>query len=277
MVSVVVAAHNEGSVVGATLDALIGGTRETLEVVVVVNGSTDDTAVVARSRAGVKVLELAEGSKPLALNVGDAEAVSFPRVYLDADILIPEGGLDAVVATLASGVLAAVPERNLDTTGRPWPVRAYFAISQRLPAFRDGLFGRGMIALSAEGRARFETFPMMVADDLFLDGLFARDEKTLVSQVEVVVGTPHTTQDLIHRLVRVRRGNAAMRKAAAQGIVEARVRRSDRWAWLHVVAGEPKLAFAGIAYLALTLLAAVRARRGPVSDMTWGRNKSTRR
>ena len=56
-------------------------------------------------------------------------------------------------------------------------MRQYFAISSRLPVYRDGLFGRGMIAVSEQGRARFDQFPDLVADDLFLDSQFATAEK----------------------------------------------------------------------------------------------------
>lgn len=278
MVSVIIAAHNEEVVLGTTLDTLIEGSAvDPLEVIVVVNGSTDGSARVARARAGVKVLELEQGSKPLALNAGEAIATSFPRVYLDADILVPAGGLDAVIRSLDRGALAAVPGRRLDTEGRPWLVRAYFAINGRLPVFDEGLFGRGMIALSAEGRSRFGEFPLLVADDLFLDSLYSPQEKAHVTQVEVVVSTPRATRDLLNRLVRVRRGNAAMRQASSVGSVAADVRRSDRWAWLRVVMRKPTLLPASIAYAAITLAAAVRARKGPVAAMAWGRGSSDRR
>jgi hypothetical protein len=43
------------------------------------------------------------------------------------------------------------------------------------------------------------------------------------------------------------------------------------------VAREPRLALNGLAYLAITVVAALRARRGPVSAMAGGRDGSTRR
>jgi glycosyltransferase involved in cell wall biosynthesis len=280
MTSIVIAAHNEEAVLGACLDTLDpGGTDSLLEIIVVANGCVDATASVARTCAGVTVLELEQGSKPTALNSGDAVATSFPRIYLDADIVVPAGGVDALVEALdASGALAAAPDRVLNTAGRPWPVRAYFAISERLPVFRDALFGRGMIALSAEGRARFGTFPLMVADDLFLDSLFGPDERARVPAFAITIDSPFTTRALVRRLVRVRRGNAAMRRASELGIVEARVRRADRWAWLRdVVVPEPRLAPAGIAYAAITVLAALLARKGPATSLAWGRDESSRR
>lgn len=278
MVSIVIAAHNEESTLGGTLAALLDGADD-LDVVVVPNGCTDGTADVARSFAGITVVELEQGGKPLALNAGDAAARAFPRIYLDADIGVPPGGVQALVEALERpGILVAVPGRALDTAGRPWPVRAYFAINERLPVFRSGLFGRGMIALSQEGRARFGDFPLMVADDLFLDSLYAQHEKAHVDAVRVIVATPFTTRDLYRRLVRVRRGSAAMRQASRDGELSVAVRPADRWAWLReVVAKDLRLLPAGIVYAAITLTAAVAARRGPVTAMDWGRDDTTRR
>lgn len=278
MVSIVIAAHNEERSLGRTLAALLAG-NPGVEVVVVPNGCTDQTAAVARSFDGVRVVELQAGGKALALNAGDEAATSFPRIYLDADILVPPGGVATLAEALAApGILAVVPDRVLDTAGRPWPVRAYFAINQRLPVFRDGLFGRGLIALSEAGRSRFATFPLMVADDLFLDSLYAPTEKARVDAVCVVVATPFTTRDLVRRLVRVRRGSAAMRQAAARGQVAVAVRPADRWAWLRdVVARDPRLLGAGVVYATLTTVAAIAARRGDITALDWGRDDTTRR
>ncbi len=275
MVSVVIAACNEEAVLGACLDALRSqvGT-DPIDIVVSANGCTDRTALVATA-GGARVVERSEPGKAGALNAGDAIAQGYPRIYLDADIVPPADAVNALVAELEHGrALAVVPRRRLDTTARPWPVKAYFAINERLPAFRDGLFGRGMIALSAEGRARFGDFPALIADDLFLDSQFSPMEKSEASGAVVVVETPRTTRDLVRRLVRVRRGNAQLRGASAR--VGVRVRDADRTAWLSVVARDPRLVPAAVPYVAITLLAAVLARRTPRPAGAWGRDDSTR-
>ncbi len=154
-------------------------------------------------------------------------------------------------------------------------MRSYFAINDRLPVFRNGLFGRGTIMVSAKGRARFGAFPEIIADDLFLDSQFADAEKAVVEDVEVVVAVPRTTRDLVRRLVRVRRGNEQLRAAVAAGEVDVAVRPADRWAWLtDVVRRDLRLAPAAIPYVIITLVAARRARRaGPVD---WGQDGTTR-
>lgn len=281
MISVVIPAHNESSVIERCLDAVLsefdGADRP--EIVVVANGCSDDTVAKAGSRAGVRVVEITEASKAAALNAGDREASGFPRIYLDADIVVPGGGVGAVaeVLTARDGILAAAPRRTLNVRGRPVPVRAYFAINQRLPVFETALFGRGMIALSKEARGRFDGFPGLIADDLFLDSLFGADEKTTVPGVEVVVEAPWTTRDLIRRLVRVRRANAAMRAAGRTGEVSATIRPADRWAWLRsVVWRHPGLAPAAVCYVVITFWAASQARLTARLGSRWERDESTR-
>jgi glycosyltransferase involved in cell wall biosynthesis len=264
MVSVIIAAHNEESVIGSCLDALRDQrTTAQLQVIVSANGCSDRTAEVAAAH-GATVVDRAEPGKPGALNAAERIATSFPRVYLDADILVPLDAIDLILGELAasSSVHAVVPRRRIDTRGRPFPVRAYFAINERLPAFRDGLFGRGMITLSEAGRARFGEFPLMVADDLFVDSLFSTAEKAEAKSVEVVVQAPYRTQDLAHL-------------RAAAGELTFSVRPSDKWAWLRdVVVPQPRLVPAAVPYLAITLAAAVLARRSAATD--WGHDASTR-
>jgi len=220
----------------------------------------------------VRVLDLPEPGKAAALNAGDALVTAFPRVYLDADIPVTADDLRRLAAALDSpGVLAATPRRVLDTSGRPLLVRAHSAINGRLPAYRAALFGRGVVMLSAAGRARFDRFPEVVADDLFLDGLFDRDEKAEVAGVTALVATPRRTGDLVRRLARVRAGNAALRATADSA---APVRPAARSSWLRdVVLPRPWLLPAAVAYVGLTVAAARAARRGPTG---WGQDTSTR-
>lgn len=276
MVSIVIAAHNEETVIGACLDALQRATGSAAEIIVSANGCTDRTSEIARDHGAIVVDRSAPG-KSEALNAADEQATGFPRVYLDADIRVPPEGVVRLERLLADGVLAAVPRRKVATSGRPLAVRAYFAINGRLPAFRDGLFGRGMIAISETGRGRFDRFPSLTADDLFLDSQFAPAEKAEAQDVVVVVEAPRTTRALVNRLVRVRRGNAEMRLASATGSVAGTVREPDRWAWLRdVVVPHPHLVFAAVPYLVITVTAALRARRPPHADVGWERDESTR-
>ncbi|MFE9958005.1 glycosyltransferase [Micromonospora sp. NPDC005299] len=272
-ISVVIAAHNEATVLGGCLDALLSDAEPgELDVVVVANGCTDATAEVAAARPGVRVVELAEAGKARALNAGDAVARAFPRFYLDADVVLSPGALrrmaDALTADGASP-LAVTPRRAMVTDGRSLPVRAYYAVNTRLPIFGDALFGRGTVGLSAAGRARFDNFPGEIADDLFLDSLFSSAEKSEVAGATSYVQAPRRTSDLVRTLARVRAGNTMLR-ATHDG-----VRSSVRSSWLRdVVLPRPWLVPAAAIYVTLTLVAASRARRHPRDG--WGRDNSTR-
>ena len=136
------------------------------DVTVVVNGCTDATAQLAATRTGVQVLDLVSAGKAAALNAGDAVAIGFPRIYLDADIVITAARVRTLYDTLAgsaaastTSLLAVTARREVDTSHSPLLVSAYFAINSRLPVFRNALIGCGVIALSAKGRKRFGQFP----------------------------------------------------------------------------------------------------------------------
>lgn len=274
MTSVVIAAHNEAAVIGRCLDAIIGSPTPDgqLEIVVVANGCTDGTADAAR-RPGVTVVDLPTPGKANALNVGDSRVRTFPRIYLDADVILSPNAIGEIARSMEeTGALAAVPVRRMVLRGRPLSVRAYYAIQSRLPAALSGLYGRGAIALSEKGRARFDDFPDATADDLFLDSLFADDERQVVTTATTHVAAPMRGADLVRRLVRVRAGNAAMRESSA------RVRRSSNTSWLtDVVVRRPWLAPAAAWYVAITLAAEVRARRMRRDGaIAWTRDQSTR-
>lgn len=276
--SVVIAAFNEEALIAKCLTALTEqSANQPVQVIVSANGCTDRTAEIAGTY-DITVLDRSALGKAGALNAGDALAIGYPRIYLDADIIVPPHAINSLVEALHSRphVLAAGPERQFNIEGRPWLVRAYFRVNERLPAFRDGLFGRGLIVLSESGRKRFSVFPDILADDLFLDSLYEPQEKIVVENVTVVVETPYTTRGLINRLVRVRRGNAALRAAAASGEVSITVRPADRLAWLREVLMNPRLLLPGIAYAGITLIAAWFAKKQPDRMNNWGREESTR-
>jgi hypothetical protein len=209
--SVVIPAHNEESVIGRCLGALTEGTAPgTLDVVVVCNGCTDDTARVARSVAAfVTVVEIREPSKVRALTVGDATAGGFPRLYLDADVVLPGVSAVAVLRELTrDGVLAARAPVSYDTARCSPLVRRYYAARALVPGLLCRLWGAGVYGLSEQGRARFGAWPDHVADDLFVDSLFTDEEIVIVETAPVVVSPPRTPQSLLAVLRRGARAKA---------------------------------------------------------------------
>lgn len=207
---VVIPAHNEAAVIGRNLRLLVGGLEPGgLEILVVCNGCTDDTAAVARGVPGVRVLEIADASKALALAAGDQVCTTLPRVRLDADCVMSGPDVIRLVEALRDpAVLAVAPERILDLTGSSWLVRQYYRVWEQLPQVRNGLFGRGVIALSAEGQARVDALPHVMGDDLAVSEAFAPSERRIVTSASVVVRAPGTVRDLLRRRTRVATGNS---------------------------------------------------------------------
>ncbi|WP_329312627.1 glycosyltransferase [Streptomyces sp. NBC_01278] len=219
MTSIVIPAHNEGRVIGRLLDALLADTPDSgPDIVVVCNGCTDDTASVAGARGPrVRVVEIPTPSKHRALRVGDEHARGFPRLYVDADVVFGAADVRALSEALASGpgLLAAAPGRDIPLSGCAWPVRAYYRVWQRLPAVREGLFGRGVIAVTEPGHARLAALPPLMADDLAASLAFAPQERRVVEAARVVVHPPRTWADLIRRRVRAATSSAELERFQA--------------------------------------------------------------
>jgi glycosyltransferase involved in cell wall biosynthesis len=208
--SIVIPAHNEAGVIRRCLDALFNGFEPgELDVVVVCNGCVDDTARLARSSGHpVRVIELGQASKPEALRTGDAAAAAMPRLYLDADVILPGSSARLVLERLQRGAVAARPPILYDSRGSSAPVRSYFRARSRVPAVLGSLWGAGVYGLSAAGRSRFGTFPDLVADDLWVDRHFDSGEVEIVDCAPVVVTVPRSSSDLVRVLRRTYRGKA---------------------------------------------------------------------
>lgn len=217
--SIVIPAHNEGRVIGRLLDALLAeGSAAGPDIVVVCNGCTDDTAAVAGARGPrVRVVEIPTPSKHGALRVGDEHARGFPRLYVDADVVVGAADVRALADALAAtpALLAAAPGRDIPLAGCAWPVRAYYRVWQLLPAVREGLFGRGVIAVSEPGHARLAALPPLMADDLAASLAFAPGERRVVESARVVVLPPRTWGDLIKRRVRAATSSAELERFQA--------------------------------------------------------------
>jgi len=206
--SVVIPAYDEAAVIRRSLDALFTGFGPgELDVVVVCNGCTDDTAWRARACGhSVRVIELPAASKPAALRSGDAAARTFPRLYLDGDVLMPGSAARVVFERLRAGALAARPPIRYETDGASSLVRSYYRARSRVPAVLGSLWGAGVYGLSESGRGRFGVFPDVVADDLWVDRLFAAGEVEVVDSAPVVVTVPRRSRDLLRVLGRTYRG-----------------------------------------------------------------------
>lgn len=274
LASIVIPAHNEAGVIGRLLQALKPGNG--LQVIVACNGCTDDTAGIA-ARHGATVIEVETPSKIAALNAGDAAVAAFPVIFIDADVHVSRTAIDALVDALRQpGVHCAAPPLRVDVTGCSLLVRAYFAIWSRLPYLRDGYVGSGVYGLSREGRSRFDHFPAIIADDLFVRDLFPRSERSVVATEPFVIQAPRTLASLLRRRIRIDQGNLELRTHPQFRSLPGR--RESTPSWLRVPLAHPQLMLAAPVYAVVNLMAKIAARRrlarkGPVD---WGRDETSR-
>lgn len=277
MISVVVPAHNEARVIGRLLGRLVPDGPADLDIVVVANGCSDDTAAVAASFGpAVRVITLPLASKRAALDAGDELAKGYPRIYVDADVELTAADVEALATALRSpGILASAPERVVDLTGRPLPVRWYYDTWTRLPQVREGLFGRGVIAVSAAGHQRLASLPPLLADDLACSLAFAPEERAIVARATALVHAPRTLPDLVRRRVRAALTVTQLERTAGAPASTARTRPADLAA---IARKEPRLAPSVAFFLFLALGARLGAwnarRRGGYSS--WLRDDSSR-
>lgn len=277
MCSVIVPAHDEGPVIAENLRSLLDGFRPgEVDVVVVANGCTDDTADEARSVRGVHVIETPVASKSHALNTGDRAARTLPRIYLDADVRLPGESLRHLARELTTDrPVIGAPRVSFELSASSWPVRAFYSVLDQLPYTRDELGGRGVYGLSASGRARFDTFPDVIADDLFVQSLFGPEERRLTKGASVV-RAPLDTASLLAIRTRVVRGNRqlAERRTAQDGGSELTARATAR-GLVQLVGRRPRFLPAAAVYVAVVLLARLRADRTSATA-SWERDDTSR-
>ena len=208
--SIAIPAHNEAAVIRNSLDTLLhDAPAGEIEVVVVCNGCNDSTADIVRSSPyDVRVIEIAQASKAAALRAADEVLTIFPRLYIDADVLVPSKSARRILERLNSGpALAARPPFRYDTAGASPLVRSYYRARVRVPANMNSLWGGGLYGVSEVGRARFGAFPDLIADDLFVAQHFHPAEIEIVNSAPVTVKVPRRNIDLWRILRRAYHGN----------------------------------------------------------------------
>ncbi|MEH7506029.1 polysaccharide deacetylase family protein [Neobacillus drentensis] len=111
-VSVVIAAYNEEKVICKTVDSILSSDYSSFEILIIDDGSKDDTAVVVQETYAnhplVRLIKKNNGGKSSAVNLGFKEANGDIVVALDADTLIAENAISLLVNHFKNENVAAV-------------------------------------------------------------------------------------------------------------------------------------------------------------------------
>lgn len=274
--SIVIPAHNEERHISSTLSsALNGALSGEFRVIVVCNGCTDATAEVARQYGpGVEVIEISEASKSKAMQIGADATDIFPRVYQDADVQITARSLRKLVDACNLGALASGPTRYIDLSDSSVPVRLYYQVWQRLPQVRNGLFGRGAIAISELGHARVRLLPKVMSDDLAISEAFSDSERLVLVDALSLIHAPRTLGGLIRRRTRVAVGNAQVDRMSLRSVA-TKTRLADI---IYIASSSPSRLPGVVVFLFVAVLARLRGLRAVArSDYsTWLRDEDSR-
>lgn len=193
--TVVLPAYNEAERIGPALDELFDylarrrpGLPAAIEVLVVDDGSADDTAAIAEARpealgsvagVGLRVLRVAHGGKGAAVRAGMLDATGDLVVFADADMATPPDQLPLLVAALA--------EHDVALGSRIQPDGSDMRATQ--PGYRR-LLGKAFHVLAStwvvgpvqDTQCGFKGFTRAAAHDLF-----ARQQVTsIVFDVELI-------------------------------------------------------------------------------------------
>jgi hypothetical protein len=107
MVSIIIPCHNQARFLGEAIASVSRSAQKDVEIVVVDDGSSDETVRVATSFAGTRCVSQPRGGLARARNHGLKESTGRYLVFLDADDALAPGGLDVGVAELAARPTAA--------------------------------------------------------------------------------------------------------------------------------------------------------------------------
>jgi len=197
MMSVIIPAHDEENYLGACLSSVLASRPIAgsdgpvpVEIVVAANACTDSTVEIARAYEpaarlrgwSLLVLDLERGGKTHALNAADARATGDVRIYIDADIVVGPALLDLTWAALRGDAPLYASGRVRIAEAATFATRAYREIYERVPFQTRTIPGAGYFAVNRAGRQRWDGFPEIIADDLFVRLNFAAEERILVEE-----------------------------------------------------------------------------------------------
>lgn len=133
-ISFIIPVLNGEKFIGKCLGHILAEKAPQDEVILVDNGSTDDTVRVARDYESVKILELPDITVATMRNRGVAASGGDLLAFIDSDVLISKGWREAAISALsdpeikATGSICCLPE---DST---WVTRAWWSFGRSVKA-----------------------------------------------------------------------------------------------------------------------------------------------
>lgn len=210
--------------------------------------------------------EVAAASKTAALNHGDALCSVFPRFYLDADVRVPVGCFEVLAAALIDADLVA-PRIRFDMAGATGSSRAIAQVWLTLPHAREAAFHH-LVGLSRMGRSRWQSFPNVLGDDIFMEAKTPADRRRIVHEASIETAIPRTFFGWVRVRGRWRRGE---RELARMGLVVPR--QGGQKARLLAMLASPRSAWGATAFILVRVLAEPLSRR---SQQGWFTDRSFR-
>jgi len=126
-VSVVVCSYNGGSTLRECLDSLVRLRYPDYEVILVDDGSTDDTRQIARQFPQVRYIHQTNQGLSVARNVGAAAATGQIVAYTDSDCIADEDWLMYLVQTMLDEQADAAGGPNIPPPGDGWTAQCVAA------------------------------------------------------------------------------------------------------------------------------------------------------
>ena len=133
LISVIVPCYNQGIYLKETIQSALASTYRPLEIIIINDGSTDDSLELARvletQHPEVRVLDQANGGVTKARNTGIAAAQGEYILPVDGDDLIAATYIEQGLAILSSRpevkVVYCQAEKFTETTRKPWKLKPF--------------------------------------------------------------------------------------------------------------------------------------------------------